>query len=80
MSNPIPDETTFTKKDVEQGPASGDSSLAGISIRAWIAIILVLEVCFMSSFGKTIEEPLYSLAVMAVGFYFGQVNKKPTAQ
>lgn len=71
------EETTIiTKPDAEHGPTNGESVMGGISIRAWIAIILVFEVCFMASFGKTVEEPLYSLAVMAVGFYFGQVKPK----
>ncbi len=74
------EETTIiTKADAEHGPTNGDSTMAGVSIRAWIAIILVFEVCFMASFGRTVEEPLYSLAVMAVGFYFGQVKaQKPS--
>lgn len=80
----IEDTTIITKSSTQQvttapsaehGP-DGESSINGISIRAWIAIILVLEVCFMASFGKTVDEPLYSLTVMAVGFYFGQVKPK----
>ena len=68
------EETTMITKTPENGPSNGESNVGGVSIRAWIAIILVLEVCFMASFNKTVEEPLYSLAVMAVGFYFGQVK------
>lgn len=72
-----------------------DSALFGVSIRAWIAIALVLTVCgnhltitiatmldavVNRDFGKvgtftTIGEPLYSLATLAIGFYFGQKTK-----
>lgn len=69
-----------------------DCSFYSISIRAWIALVLVLTVCAnhlaitcavlfeavkKGDFAKvgtytTISEPLYSLVVLAVGFYFGQ--------
>lgn len=64
----------------------------GISVRAWLAIILVATVCFthllvvvgtlwdaivqkdLDRVGSltTIGEPLYSMSVAALGFYFGQ--------
>lgn len=69
-----------------------DSSFFGISIRAWLAIILVCTVCFCHTaivvavmieaimsrdFAKvgtftTISEPLYTLVIGAVAYYFGQ--------
>lgn len=62
------DETQqFTRETIKQQDAAMQ-----ISVRAWIALILVVAVCYMAAFSRTVEEPLYSLAVMAVGFYFGQ--------
>lgn len=76
---------------------SGDSSFAGVSVRAWLAIILVVTVCIshimisaaaimktiktgditMLGTLTTIGEPLYSMSVAALGFYFGQKSLKP---
>jgi hypothetical protein len=72
------------------------SSIFGVSIRGWIAILLTATVCgnqiFLTAacvwdaiankdFSKvgtftTIGEPLYSMGVAALGFYFGQKNSK----
>lgn len=52
-----------------------DSRLLGVSIRAWLAILLTLAVCALSILGREVLEPLYGLAYLAVGFYFGQKNK-----
>ncbi len=77
--------------------APKDSTLAGVSIRAWLAVILVVTVCTTHfaivlavlveaitahDFAKvgtftTIGEPLYSMSVAALGFYFGQKVTKP---
>lgn len=54
---------------------NGDSHFVKISVRAWIALILVLATCTMSIMAKEIKEPLYSLVTLAVGFYFGQKLK-----
>lgn len=71
------------------------SSIGGISIRAWLAAILVITICLnhlgvtlatvidavrTNDFTKigtftTVGEPLYSMAVAALGFYFGQKTK-----
>jgi hypothetical protein len=53
----------------------GDSQVLAVSIRGWIALILVLTVCGMSAYGLTVNEPLYTLSTIAVGFYFGQNAK-----
>lgn len=49
-----------------------ESKLLGVSMRGWLAFLIVWTVCSMSSSGITVKEPLYTLASMAVGFYFGQ--------
>ena len=86
-------DTAFTAA----GSNGGESSKAfGISVRAWLAVFLVLTVCFnhlaivlaasvaaaqsgdMSKLQPflAIGEPLYSMAVAALGFYFGQKTAK----
>ncbi len=52
------------------------STLFGVSLRGWIALIVVLTVCIMSFAMKEIKEPLYTLAGLIVGFYFGANPKK----
>lgn len=52
-----------------------DSRLFGVSIRGWLAVLLVITICAMSLFAMEIKEPLYTLGGMAVGFYLGQKNK-----
>ncbi len=84
----MPDENNLPQQTT-QNP---DSSFYGISVRAWLAIMLVFTVCFgyaavsvavlvdavkTRDFSKvgtftTISEPLYSLAIGAVAYYFGQ--------
>lgn len=73
-----------------------DSTFMGISVRAWLAVVLVMTVCLShgsvaiavlvdavgtkdwSKVGTytNIGEPLYSMSVMALGFYFGQKTSK----
>ena len=77
-------ETEFTTKE----GATNGSSFLGISIRAWLALIITGTVCvnwtantFMVSMGYTsanivIPEPLYSVFVGVIGIYFGQQLKK----
>ena len=69
-----------------------DSAFFGVSIRAWLAMLLVatvclthlgivsavlIEACVKGDFAKvgtftTIGEPLYSMSIAALAFYFGQ--------
>jgi hypothetical protein len=54
----------------------GESNILGISVRALLAFILVWTVCWMQSNGIKVEEPLYTLCVMAVSFYLGTKNNQ----
>ena len=47
-------------------------------MRGWLTFVIVLTVCFMSIMKIGIAEPLYTMATIVVGFYFGQ-NKQSTA-
>lgn len=57
-----------------------DSKVLGVSVRAWIAIITVLTVCTMQVCGLQVDEPLYSLVLMASGFYLGQKTHEKAVQ
>jgi len=96
------EETTIITKSETASSSNGsllnpDSTIGGVSIRAWLATILVLTVCanhlFITvatlieavihrDFAKvgtftTVGEPLYSMSIAALGFYFGQKVTKP---
>jgi hypothetical protein len=49
-----------------------DSQIFGVSLRGILAIIVLSTVCLMQSLGMKVEEPLYSLALVIAGVYFGQ--------
>lgn len=64
-----------------------ESQIFGVSIRAWIACTLMGTVCFIyiidafttawlnlngASLDQKISEPLYSLSLMAVTYYFSK--------
>ena len=67
------EETQITTRTTDQAP--NDSQLIGVSVRAWLAILLTITVCVMALLTLKVEEPLYTLATIALGFYFGQKNK-----
>ena len=58
------------------------SAVFGVSIRAWITLIIVCCVCAISVMFAAadikagneakIGEPLYSMVLLTLGFYFGQ--------
>lgn len=56
--------------------ANDHSTIFGVSIRGWISVIVVLTVCAMSMGKIDVKEPLYTLAGLIIGFYFGQNPKK----
>lgn len=92
MSTPETGTGFYTNGNGEKG-----STILGVSIRGWIAIMLTASVCVnqltvtaaalihavqtkdLTHLGTfaTIGEPLYSMGVAALGFYFGQKSTKP---
>lgn len=44
----------------------------GVSVRGLVTILVVLTICVLSALKIEIQEPLYSLGALVVGFYFGQ--------
>lgn len=74
-------------------PPPAESQIMGVSIRAWIACVLMGTVCFIyvvdalttaylnfkgADIKQTIQEPLYSLSLTVVVFYFSK--EKPIAK
>ena len=47
-----------------------------ISLRGFIALMIVWTVCVMSTSGAKIEEPLYTLVGMVIGYYYAQEKKQ----
>ena len=66
------DNTEIIKKATE----NTDSKIANVSLRGWISVIVITTVCVMSGLQIEVKEPLYTLAGLVVGFYFGQNQKK----
>ncbi len=67
-----------------------DSKVWGVTIRAWIAIVLVTDVSFIYTLDalvnawvnlhggnvkQDVSEPLYTLSIMAVSYYLGKDSK-----
>jgi hypothetical protein len=48
------------------------SSFLKVSLRGWIAMIIVLTVCSLALMEKNADTQLYNLACLVVGYYFGQ--------
>jgi uncharacterized membrane protein YhaH (DUF805 family) len=49
-----------------------ESQILGVSLRGWLALMIVFTVCAMSSWGADIKEPLYSMVLISIGYYYGQ--------
>ena len=76
----MPDE--LAQPEEEKPTVINDGSqILGISLRGWIAIIIVSVICYMAIASIPVTEPLYTLATVVVSFYFGhqmgqQSNKR----
>jgi hypothetical protein len=81
-------DTTFITKESPGGLiVPNGSSIFGVSVRGWLALLLCGTVCaitttniVMACLGLTsvnivIPEPLYSGFMTALGFYLGQSKK-----
>lgn len=59
-----------------QSQLPGDESkILGVSVRAWLAVLMATTVCIMSAYALEVKEPLYSGFLMGLGFYLGQKSK-----
>lgn len=82
------DDTQIFTKGAPKDTANS-SMIAGVSVRAWLALILIVTVClatvakFVIAVIKQdaslleITEPLYTMGGMALAYYFGASNKQP---
>ena len=48
-----------------------ESQLAGVTIRGWLAVMLVGTVCLGHFLKIDVKEPMYTLVIMATSFYLG---------
>ncbi len=49
-----------------------ESKVFGVSVRAFIAIMVAFTLCGMSWMELKIVEPFYSVGLFVIGFFFGQ--------
>lgn len=73
-SKPIPGELLEAEQPETQ------SAIGGVSVRGWMAIALTITVCVQSGLGMAIDEKLFALASIAIGFYFGQKTVHPASK
>lgn len=66
------EETQIIEKKDSSPSHTQESQLMGVSIRAWLAVMLVFTICAMAYLRTAVTEPLYTISIMAVSFYFGQ--------
>lgn len=62
--------------NLQQLTSDAESKIFGITIRAIGFIEIVSTICIMSVCKIKIDEPLYSIGTMAIGFYFGSKNSQ----
>lgn len=83
--------TTITKSDINESQReepNSNSHFMQISVRAWLAIALIATIC-LKAVAETIvailfdkpdllkvTEPLYTMAGMALAYYFGQQKQQ----
>lgn len=49
-----------------------ESKMLRVSVRGWLAILMTFTVCLMSGLSIEVTEPLKSMVLFAIGFYFAQ--------
>ena len=54
----------------------GESQFLGISVRGWLAIMITATLCTTTLMTIQVNEPFKSIAVVVLGFYFGQKQKE----
>ena len=70
------EETQIIEKPEPKPNGIGDTSHVGtVSLRGIIAAVVIGTVCVMAVLERTVQEPMYSIAVAIMGFYYGQKTK-----
>lgn len=71
----------ITKEEAKKrniAPAS-ESHMFNVSVRAWITLIVICTICYMALQLIEVKEPLYSISLITIGFFFGQGKQsRPT--
>ncbi len=85
---PMPSTMTKTVTTTLDDKPAQDSTIWGVSVRAWLVIMLVFTLCLSTLlnplFGYLItgdlfieiKEPFYSAVTISLGYFFGQSVKK----
>jgi hypothetical protein len=55
-----------------------ESKVFGVSVRAFVCILLTMCVCCMALTRMEVKEPIYSAFLIALGFYYGQKKQGGT--
>lgn len=75
MDNQDPQLNIQSKGDIPAVIKSVESTILGVTVRGWIAIILVLAIVIYPFF-KIASEVVANLAIAAVSYYFGKSQNK----
>lgn len=55
-----------------------ESKIFGVSVRAFIAILVTMTICTMALMALKVTEPFYSISLFVIGFFFGQKTQSKT--
>ena len=50
----------------------GESQIWGVSLRGWMAVMIVAAICSIALLGRQIDPALLALGSTVIGAYFGQ--------
>ena len=75
VETPVATVTSTTTETVKGDKLPNtESQIVGVSVRGWLAVMLLGTVCVLALWGKEAGEPLRSSALLALGFYFGNAR------
>lgn len=65
-----------TQESVDNKTTQPQSQLMSVSVRGWLALLVVFTICAMSLARIPVTEPLLTIGGMIVAFYYGQNKPK----
>lgn len=77
MFDGMADEPVPAPEPIDNKTKTTESQLMSVSVRGWLVIMVIFTICLMALLKLGVSEPLYSMSLLMVGFYFGQ-NKQTT--
>jgi len=72
ITKPAAAEGNPTGGDLGSPPPKAESHIMNVSVRGIITMGVVFTICFMATRVIKVEEPLYSISFLTLGYYFGQ--------